>query len=237
MGTSLHPAMTIKQVADVLCVYCNANPATTMDHVIPKCLFVGPLPADMVTVPVCAHCNNKKSKDDDYLRDLLVIDIENVNHPIAQQLLRGKVLRSAQKNRSQIVRDMRAKSVIRNRYTVAGIYTGTFQAVPLEANRVKHIFARITRGLYYKLYERRFPNDCDFRVSRVAGMHVKDAVEIMHSIGGDVTYLLAEFVFSCMHVWSVEDPTVTSWLQNYYNFVVMVTTNVPESEEPRVESG
>jgi len=58
-----------------LCVYCGVNPATTRDHVIPECLFVPPLPSNMVTVPACADCNTtKKSQDDPYLRDMLVYD-------------------------------------------------------------------------------------------------------------------------------------------------------------------
>jgi len=61
-----------------LCVYCGVNPATTRDYVIPECLFVPPLPSNMVTVPACADCNTtKKAQDDPYLRDMLVYDSDS----------------------------------------------------------------------------------------------------------------------------------------------------------------
>jgi hypothetical protein len=92
-----------------------------MDHMVPRCLFPSPLPSDLVTVPVCASCNNEKSRDDDYLRDMLVIDIDNTHHPEAQALLKGKVIRSMRKNRSVIARDVCAKSVIRPMLTMGGV--------------------------------------------------------------------------------------------------------------------
>jgi 5-methylcytosine-specific restriction endonuclease McrA len=47
-----------KKASKGLCVYCGERPAATRDHVIPKCLFDPPLPANMVTVPACEECNN-----------------------------------------------------------------------------------------------------------------------------------------------------------------------------------
>ena len=44
-----------------LCVYCWKNPATTDDHVIPRCLFIPPLPSNMPTVPACQECNARET--------------------------------------------------------------------------------------------------------------------------------------------------------------------------------
>ena len=51
------------------CVYCSIRPATTRDHVIPKCLFLHPYPDNihLVVAPACAYCNGAKSKDDEFL--------------------------------------------------------------------------------------------------------------------------------------------------------------------------
>src|SRR5262245_25214355 len=106
------------------CVYCGIRPGTTRDHVVPKCLFPGNLPKVMVTVPSCRSCNEGKAVDDTYLRDWLAIDIENSRHPAANELLRGSVGRAAQRNQSDLVRDIRSKSTIEAWTTMGGIYLG-----------------------------------------------------------------------------------------------------------------
>ena len=63
-----------------VCGYCGDQPALTVDHVIPKSLFPRPLSKFMLTVPACKKCNEEKALDDDYLRDMMVIDIENDGH-------------------------------------------------------------------------------------------------------------------------------------------------------------
>ena len=53
-----------------LCIYCQINPADTVDHVPPKGLFKEPRPVDLIIVPACSTCNNSFSKDDEYFRIL-----------------------------------------------------------------------------------------------------------------------------------------------------------------------
>lgn len=48
-----------------LCVYCRA-PATTRDHIVPRCLLESPYPKDLPTVDSCAQCNGSYSKDEEY---------------------------------------------------------------------------------------------------------------------------------------------------------------------------
>src|SRR6516225_8918075 len=43
------------------CVLCGERPATTMDHVPPKALFLQPRPK-LITVPACAICNRGTSE-------------------------------------------------------------------------------------------------------------------------------------------------------------------------------
>jgi len=185
----------------------------------------------MVTVPVCAPCNNEKSSDDGYLRDMLVIDIDNTGHPVVQALLTGKVARSARSNRSQIARDLRDRSRILPWHTMGGVFMGSFPAVPIDTQRANRIFARITRGLYYRLYRRRFPSDCDFVVRRVDRFRVGQAVQVMKDLGQTTCRRLGENVFGCMHAWAGEDPSVTHWLQWYYNVFITVTTNISKHPE------
>src|SRR4051812_32449628 len=83
-----------------ICAYCGESGNITRDHVIPRCLFPRPLPQDMLTVPACDSCNGRKSRHDDFLRDILVTDIAATESPVAQELFRVKVLSSHQQGKS-----------------------------------------------------------------------------------------------------------------------------------------
>jgi hypothetical protein len=86
------------------CAYCGELRKISKEHVIPLCLFKRPYPPRMITVPACDQCNNKKSLDDDFLRDLITTDLYGSQSPIAQEILKGKVLRSVQRNSSELWR-------------------------------------------------------------------------------------------------------------------------------------
>src|SRR4051794_14015953 len=106
------------------CVYCDAGRATTRDHVVPKCLFDGQIPADAVTVPVCRLCNAAKAQDDTYLRDFLAIDEANFDHPVAQALFGGRMRRAVRHNRSEVARAVVTRTEIRPAYTPGGVLIG-----------------------------------------------------------------------------------------------------------------
>src|ERR1043165_9530327 len=129
------------------CVYCVEADGTSKDHVVPDCLFVDPKPPNLLTVPACLGCNNdEKSRDDTFLRDLLVVDIDN-DHPVAKALLATKVRRSVERNLSEM-----AKFVIgakeQPRHDHEGKYLGQFPKAELPSGRVARIMSRIVRGLY-----------------------------------------------------------------------------------------
>src|SRR4051794_29898334 len=104
-----------------MCVYCGKVTTTTREHVIPTCLFPEdqPLPSNMITVPACRPCNQKK--DDAYLRDILSSDIDSYDSPLARTVFRGKVLRSIATNRSNFGRSALSNGRIKATYTVGGL--------------------------------------------------------------------------------------------------------------------
>lgn len=75
-----------------ICVYCGQLKEVSKDHVIPKCLFIKPYPLNLISVPACDECNNAKSQNDDYLRDILVTDNWVSKSPTAQQVFHQKML-------------------------------------------------------------------------------------------------------------------------------------------------
>jgi hypothetical protein len=57
-----------------MCVYCQAAPATTEDHVPPKSLFPKNLWATLVvTVPACDSCNSGNSANENRFRDVIAV--------------------------------------------------------------------------------------------------------------------------------------------------------------------
>lgn len=130
------------------CAYCGQHSKLTVDHVIPRCLFNG-VPSDAPRVGACHQCNNTKSTDDTFLRDVLVRDLRVAEHPIAKNIRHGTHARSIAKGRSQYPR---AASNLRFALTGSGIWA----AEPiLPKERLHAIFARLVRGLMiaYENYE------------------------------------------------------------------------------------
>jgi len=214
-----------------LCVYCQINPATTMDHVVPRCLFVPPLPQDMVTVPVCQPCNIEKSKNDDYLRDMLIVDIHCSDHPVAKALIVGKMKRAMQSNRSKIARDAVKSLRLAPTFTTGGIYLGDFPSMPLEWERANEIYKTIARGLYFKLRGQRFPAGYSFEVRRFDPWYTNQLFGELKAMGANGPYTLGQ-VFACWFVYAAEDPGVTwSLLQFYGGMVISVSTEPVATSE------
>jgi len=202
-----------------LCVYCGIRVATTKDHVVPKCLFTRPLSSDMVTIPVCEICNLEKSKDEDYLRDMLVVDYSGSQHPVAQEIFKGKVLRSASKNRSEIVRTALRTARSAPLFTRAGIYVGNHPTFQIDRQRVTRMFSFIIRGLYYKVIKERLPDDFTFEVDRLDSSLAGQTFYVLKELGGNGPYTIGNGLFGCVFIYGAEDPSVTFWLLWFYNSV------------------
>jgi hypothetical protein len=214
------------------CVYCGIRPGITRDHVIPKCLFGGNTPAFMVVVPACKVCNEtKKSKDDTYLRDMLVVDIHVSSQPIVQELLQGKLARAARAGQSPIAHTVRSKGRMEPLYTRSGIYLGTYPTIPIDGKRVIRIFSNIVRGLYFYIHNgKRIPDDYVFEVQRLDPLQPQAPREVFEAMNTEKVYSLGDgSVFCCAYLYGEEDPFVTYWLLQFYNNVfITVATNPPD---------
>ena len=78
------------------CVYCNTAPGDTRDHVIAKSFFMEPLPDNMRIVRACRGCNTAKEAEENYFRDMTVMDRQLSFIPVADYLRENLVLRSAE---------------------------------------------------------------------------------------------------------------------------------------------
>jgi hypothetical protein len=207
-----------------MCVYCDQREGTTNDHVVPKSVFLPPLPGNMVVVPACEPCNGEKSKDDDYLRDMLLLDWENETHPMAQGELKKKLIRSIGHNRSHLIREGRRTRRPTPFHSIGGVYLCTAPAIPLDQARINRIFGRIVRGLYYRFTEEtRLPADCSFEVGKIHPMAKEQTARIFDRPEARM-YTMGDS-FHCVYVIPKKNPTVSLWLLQLLNVLVMVATN------------
>ena len=218
--------LTAKKSKKGTCTYCGKLKTLTRDHIIPKCLFPAPLPAVMVTVPACHDCNNEKSKHDDYLRDMLVVDSNTGENEIAQEMSLGKVRRSASRNLSAVIRAAKTQGRFQPVHSKGGIYLGHAFTFPLEVDRVNHIFSQIVRGLYFRLTKRYLPQDCSFVVRRITAREFNEFWPELEGIGYNGPYRLGDDIFSCLFIYAAEEPAISQWWLWFYghNICVMVRT-------------
>lgn len=207
-----------------ICAYCGKYVARiTDDHVIPSCLFAYNPPRMYVKVPACVPCNREKSRDDDYLRDMLVMDITSNGHPVVQEILRRKLARST----SAVAKTIWTNLEFVPAFTESGLYIGMLPSVPLDTNRVDRIFSTIIRGLYYKLYKTRIPDRYTFQTRWLLHNKGIEYAKDLEAIGAQWRCLGADAdVFCCLltHIsrdGNTDDKFESNWLLVFYNSIYL----------------
>lgn len=214
------------------CTYCGKQRPITRDHVVPKCLFPGPVPNDMPIVPACQPCNQELAQHQDYLRDMLICDFRCSDHPAARAILEGPVRRAIQTNRSLVARTVRDGIRKESLYTLGGIYLGDGYVIPTEQPRLNHIFRMMVRGLYYSKFGRRLPEDYAVSVKYQdvkRPLALREAWNTLMSLPGyNGPFQWGDGVFTCLFLQALEDPALTAWLLVFYGgFGVLVHTSPP----------
>lgn len=219
-----------------ICPYCGENPGTTTDHVIPKGLFPKPLPnnINLPTVKACKSCNNeRKSRDDSFLRDFLICDPACELHPSASSLFGGEFTRSMREGKSEVATHVRKHARPIPRLTSSGLYVGTAMSATFDLARVNGIFTNIVRGLYYKKTAELLPRDTRFTVLR---QRARDVSTFTERVAPAATWYRSPKlmdVFQC--IYALGRPT-SVWLLQFFEgiyFSVVTDTEPTEDANPR----
>lgn len=216
------------------CAYCGAYGRVTEDHVVPQGLFGKPRPSDIPKVLACPNCNHKvKSADDNYVRDILAIDMRHAEHPVAQANFE-KLLRSAQNGHSTL-----AKSILQAQltefYLPGGLYIGRAYQVPIDEKRLRRFMTTIARGLYFHHFRQALPNDelyhGNFWLDSDQAANLASAFSVANSPHvqvGDGS------VFEYMYNMVPDDPLKSFWIFNFYRHSIWtVGTRGLYSELPK----
>jgi hypothetical protein len=149
--------------AEAQCAYCD-QPATTKDHVVPRSLFVPPLPLDMITVPCCGPCNAEKKQVDDFLRDYLVAIIDGHPNEIAEAIKTGTLQRAVDRGQSKLHKELG---------TAAQIMALTGAVIDLEPILVAPLgrYMRFAvKGIFGAKANMRIPEDHKLMVGKIDGL-------------------------------------------------------------------
>jgi hypothetical protein len=141
--------------------YACANPATSTEHVPPKCLFpeLKDLPEgvdlrrNLITVPSCKEHNLRKSGDDEYLLHVLTFNLPA--NPTAEGQLMTKIFR-AMKRRPAL-----SESILRTQQPALVIDERMFEIyetaqIELDGARFEGGLNLIARGIYFHHYRTRW---------------------------------------------------------------------------------
>jgi len=132
------------------CYMCD-NDGTTVEHVPPQCFFPEKkdlphgvnLRRNLITVPSCIEHNTKKSKDDEYVRFIVVSHIGN--NLVAANLFLTKILRAIERRPAlRSVYNAETKAIVSD-----GVKAMAFK---VNTSRYNTTMQKIMRGLYFHHY-------------------------------------------------------------------------------------
>ncbi len=180
-----------------ICTYCGNESEVTEDHVIPQCLWDGPVPKNVPKVPACTQCNHiLKSELDTYLRDLLITDKNSADSPVVQGL-RPKYIRSVLRNQSRMDRDYREKGEVIAKMSQSGLYQ--FGLISQTVNqRTEQIMSMIVRGLHRYYLHTLLSKDTSFTITRLFKQEqCEELRSIIETLHGGYDIIGNGDVFAC----------------------------------------
>jgi hypothetical protein len=143
------------------CVYCGAVGPVTREDPIPKVLF-RTLDKEMIKVPACFACNQRKSKGDRDLRNFVTLHIGGSRHPDAMAHAE-RMVESNQKTREWLERSLITAAPV----PVPSEPDGYGLEIDFNKERIFDSLALTVRGLYYHETGEMLPPECPVDVREV----------------------------------------------------------------------
>ena len=208
------------------CVICNENPATTKDHVPPKCLFAIKDRINLLKLPACSVCNNRSSKDDEYLRSVLIsrADIEESQ---STNELRSALIRSLSNLGQPGFQKAYARSVSSKRiFTPAGIFLGKHPVITVDNERLEKVLSKIIRGLYYHHMKKTLSREYLIKIIsednlKRQALNTKEFIKSKIFCFLDQTWLyeIGKNTFHYKYLLTREDNCAGAWILRFYKKV------------------
>lgn len=202
----------------------------TKDHIVSRGLFVQPYPANLPTVQVCLECNQRKSRNEDYFRDALIINIQTSDNATARALFDTTLTRSIHHERgnlSKVAHIAATQSWPVEMVSQNGVFMGYVYGFAISKENINAVLADMVKGLYFKMFRRLFPENGRIQIFGIKPDKVVETWYIFEQYGC-LTYGLGD-VFHLKCISSSEEPCRTAWLLLFYERVLfIVSTSPPE---------
>lgn len=132
------------------CWWCGLNGPVQDGHVVPRNLFPkGERPANLITLPECANCNQGSSNDEEYFLFALLAE-GSIDSAAANRIL-------DQAAHSKRDRQKLAQRFLRMTSGTRVLVPGISGRVELEVDRINRVLRRMVAGLYRHEFEVRLP--------------------------------------------------------------------------------
>lgn len=209
------------------CVYCGTNPAGTVDHVPPQCLFPKPR-VGLIEVPCCEVCKESQSADDEYFKSTIVLRHDVADEPLARPVVDSVIRAFAYpEGRGFAARLMQSVREVKIR-TLAGLYVGRGATFNVDLQRLDRVVRRTLQGLYFRETDVRLPDTHQATVWSAAGLQNLNAqqqasLERIVKIGtsGKIR-VIGDGVFTYAFQGIAVSPHCSVWLFLFYRRVAFI---------------
>ena len=178
------------------CYMCDAQ-RTSDEHVPPRCLFpekkdLPPgvdLRQDLITVPSCDTHNSKKSKDDEYILYVLVMNIPN--NEVAQNQFLSKIIRAINRNPSLINQFLKRQAAVHVHDSTTDKVEETI-AMQIDTERFYSALEHIGRALYFYHFNLKWLGAVSVHPDFLLSLHpeyarqTNDSIELMAKLAKEL---------------------------------------------------
>ena len=207
--------MSAEETTRRLCYRCG-QAADTREHVVPRCFYPIKPNAPLVTVPACRSCNEALSKDEEYLRAVMVASASSSR--AAQVVWQQKVAPSFQRDTWDGLRKQLASGMREVFLPGPGGYL-PHGLVKLDGARMDKVAEKIVRGLYCHVTGRIMPQDAEMRLH----WRPKDWLPEF-ALRAELINIDPD-VFSCRYKIAAGSPRgISIWWMLFYRTILYVVT-------------
>jgi hypothetical protein len=209
------------------CIYCGQPGPLTDDHIPPDCLFKTKR-TNLLTVKCCDDCHRGTSSDDEILQLYLAMHIGSYYHPdVMAQLVTifDKLENPGQKGfRREFLDSVRPVNLV----SKAGWVIGQTGMYSLDAAPLQRSLSRIVRGLHYKTFRRRLPDDTVITIAPYDHIAQDDELlkyvetELLPEFSSAPSKVIGNDVFGYRVLGAQDNPNASAWLFGFYRAVAVI---------------
>lgn len=210
-----------------LCMFCGKGPRPgdklTSEHFVPKCLWDKERPTLMRTVPAHRSCNGAFAADNEYFRDVLILEAGAHEHPEVIKLHQNSFQRKLTNQYGRVRSTLKDLS-LRPAFSKGGLYLGHAPAFDCDWPRMIRVLQNVMRGIYFTVKKEPMPLDMQFNISvPYDSPRNRELVEPMMPWQG-----FGDDVFACRYGFNTEYPGSIACLMKFYQYRMFLGFAMPK---------